>query len=303
MGCSMGIPISDLTDNYFRGIFGIVEWHSNDGVSAVLRIDSHEVSKGVHMDENKMWQKLAAEFVGTAFLVFIGVGSVPATLILDGKAPFTMAELGMISLAFATIVVVTVYVFGYISGNHINPAVTLGLAVTGKFPWRHVPGYLIAQVLGAIVGAFAIVGVLGKQAVTVGLGVASYGPSIPWYQAGFAELLGTFMLVLTVFGVIHRKAAIGWAGLAIGFVVFAVIIPVGVTTDSAINPARATGPMIVSSILGGTVHWEQWPVYVISELLGGILAGLAFGVLSRTAADKKTAEPADDKIYAEGAQS
>jgi glycerol uptake facilitator protein len=255
------------------------------------------------MDENKMWQKLAAEFVGTAFLVFIGVGSVPATLILDGKAPFTMAELGMISLAFATIVVVTVYVFGYISGNHINPAVTLGLAVTGKFPWRHVPGYLIAQVLGAIVGAFAIVGVLGKQAVTVGLGVASYGPSIPWYQAGFAELLGTFMLVLTVFGVIHRKAAIGWAGLAIGFVVFAVIIPVGVTTDSAINPARATGPMIVSSILGGTVHWEQWPVYVISELLGGILAGLAFGVLSRTAADKKTAEPADDKIYAEGAQS
>lgn len=255
------------------------------------------------MDENKTWQKLATEFVGTAFLVFIGVGSIPATLILNGKAPFTMADLGMISLAFATIVVVTVYVFGYISGNHINPAVTVALAVTGKFPWREVPGYLIAQILGAIAGALAIVGVLGKHAVSVGLGVASYGPSVPWYQAGFAELLGTFMLVLTVFGVIHRKAAIGWAGLAIGLVVFAIIIPVGITTNSAINPARATGPMIVSSILGGTVHWEQWPVYIIAELLGGILAGLAFGVLSRTAADTKAVTAADDKIYVEGAKS
>ena len=124
------------------------------------------------MDENKTWQKLAAEFLGTAFLVFVGVGSVPATLIVNGDAPFTMASLGFISLAFGTIVIATVYIFGYISGNHINPAVTLGLAVTGKFPWRQVPGYLIAQVLGAILGSFAIVGVLGQKAVEVGLGVA-----------------------------------------------------------------------------------------------------------------------------------
>jgi glycerol uptake facilitator protein len=120
------------------------------------------------MDENTTWQKLAAEFLGTAFLVFVGVGSVPATLIVNGDAPFTMASLGFISLAFGTIVIATVYIFGYISGNHINPAVTLGLAVTGKFPWRQVPGYLIAQVLGAILGSFAIVGVLGQKAVDVG---------------------------------------------------------------------------------------------------------------------------------------
>ncbi|TQO20482.1 major intrinsic protein [Rhodoglobus vestalii] len=116
------------------------------------------------MDENKQWQKLAAEFLGTAFLVFVGVGSVPATFILNGDAPFTMASLGIIALAFGLIVVATVYVFGYISGNHINPAVTLGLAVAGKIPWREVPGYLVAQILGATAGAFAIVGVLAALA-------------------------------------------------------------------------------------------------------------------------------------------
>src|SRR6187455_2556686 len=119
---------------------------------------------GGTMDENTRLQKLAAEVLGTALLVFIGVGSVPATLIINGNAPFTMADLGMISLAFATVVVATVYALGHVSGNHINPAVTLGLAVTGKFPWRDVPGYIAAQVVGATLGALAIVGVLGSKA-------------------------------------------------------------------------------------------------------------------------------------------
>ena len=131
------------------------------------------------LDETTTVQRLGAEAIGTAFLVFIGVGSVPATLIVNGDAPFTMADLGMISLAFGTIVVATVYALGHIGGNHINPAVTLGLAVSGKFPWSQVPAYLGAQVVGAIVGAAAIIGVLGQKASDVGLGVASYG-DISW---------------------------------------------------------------------------------------------------------------------------
>ncbi len=245
------------------------------------------------MDENSTWQKLAAEFLGTAFLVFVGVGSVPALAMARGDGPFTGADLGFISLAFGAIVLVTVYVFGYISGNHINPAVTLGLAVTGKFPWKSVPGYIIAQVLGAIAGSYAIVGVLGMRASELGLGVAAYNAeTVPVAQALFAEFIGTFILVFGVFGVIHRKAAAGFAGIAIGFVVFAAIIPVAPTTGASINPARTTGPMIVQSLLGGDVAWEQYWVYIVAEVLGGIVAALLFGVISKTQADKTSLKTA-----------
>ena len=239
------------------------------------------------MDDNKQWQKLAAEFLGTAFLVFIGVGSVPALAIARGEAPFTGSELGFIALAFGAIVIVTVYVFGYVSGNHINPAVTIGLAVTGKMRWAEVPGYLIAQVLGAIVGALSIAGVLGKAGVDAGLGVASFNSEVVAVpQALLAEFIGTFILVFAIFGVIYRKAAPGWAGLAIGFAVFAAIIPVAPITCAAINPARVIGPMLVQQLLGGTVQWGQLWVYLVAELLGGILAAIAFGIVAHTALDK-----------------
>jgi glycerol uptake facilitator protein len=244
------------------------------------------------LDETSLAQRLAAEFFGTAFLVFVGVGAVPATLIVNGDAPFTMADLGMISLAFGTVVVATVYALGHIGGNHINPAVTLGLAVTGKFPWAHVPAYVAAQVAGAVVGAGSILAVLGSKASDVGLGVASYG-DIPWTQAFAAEFIGTFILVFTVFGVIHRKAAAGFAGVAIGLVVFAVIIPVAPATGASINPARTIGPMLVQQVAGGDVTWGQLPVYLAAELLAGVLAALAFGFLSRTPADRAPAPAID----------
>jgi glycerol uptake facilitator protein len=249
--------------------------------------------RGTMLDETSLAQRLTAEFIGTAFLVFIGVGSIPATLIVNGSAPFTFADLGMISFAFALIVIATVYAFGHIGGNHINPAVTLGLAVSGKFPWRQVPAYIGAQALGAAAGAGAIVGTLGHKASTLGLGVAHYG-SIPVAQAFFAEFIGTFILVFTVFGVIHRKAAAGFAGVAIGFAVFAVIMVVGPVTSSAINPARVIGPMIVQQFSGGSVLWHQLPVYLISELLGGAVAAVVYSLISTTPADRSNAGPGVD---------
>jgi glycerol uptake facilitator protein len=244
------------------------------------------------MDESSTTQKLAAETIGTAFLVFVGVGSVPATLIVNGSAPFTMADLGMISLAFGTIVVATVYALGHVSGNHINPAVTLGLAVTGKFPWAQVPAYLAAQAAGAVIGAGAIIAVLGHKAVDVGLGVASFTPTVGVGRAFAAEFVGTFILVFTIFGVIHRKASPGFAGVAIGLVVFAAIIPVAPATGASINPARTFGPMLVQQIAGGTVKWSQLPVYVVAELLAGVVAALAYTAI--TAEPDDTAAPSTD---------
>jgi glycerol uptake facilitator protein len=249
------------------------------------------------MSEPSTTQKIASEVLGTAFLVFIGVGSVPATLIVNGDAPFTMADLGVISLAFGTVVVATVYALGHVSGNHINPAVTLGLAVTGKFPWRKVPAYLAAQVVGATIGAAAIIAVLGSKASDVGLGVASYAATVGVPQAFAAEFVGTFILVFTVFGVIHAKAPAGFAGVAIGLVVFAAIIPVAPATGASINPARTLGPMFVQQVVGGTVKWEQLPVYLGAELLAGVLAALAYQALVK-GVDVPVAEPVESSAPA-----
>jgi glycerol uptake facilitator protein len=262
---------------YLRTTFDDVERHSEQGGS---------------VDESTSVQKLAAEVIGTAFLVFVGVGSVPATLIVNGSAPFTMADLGMISLAFGTIVVATVYALGHVSGNHINPAVTLGFAVTGKFPWSRVPAYIGAQLVGAVIGAAAIIGVLGHQASQVGLGVATFGPSVGIGRALIAEFVGTFILVFTIFGVVHRRASPGFAGVAIGLVVFAAIIPVAPATGASINPARTFGPMLVQQLAGGAVKWEQLPVYLVAEFLAGALAAIAYTLITPDPAD--TAAPSTD---------
>jgi glycerol uptake facilitator protein len=238
------------------------------------------------MEENSFRQKLLAEVFGTGFLVFIGVGSVPATLLLDGAGkthPFTMADLGIISFAFALIVIAMVYAIGHISGCHINPAVTVALAATKKFPWRQVPYYIAAQVTGAVIGALAIIGTLGKVAgKDLGLGVAAFHPGVGYSQATFAEFIGTFLLVFTVFGVIDRRAPGGWAGLAIGFAVFAAIIVVAPATSASINPARTLGPMIVLQGAGGSVAWSQIWAYFGGEFAGGLLAGLAYSALAAT---------------------
>lgn len=248
--------------------------------------------KGELVDEIKLWQRLAAEFLGTSFLVFVGVGSVPALAAARGTAPFTGSELGFISLSFATIVIVTVYVFGYVSGNHINPAVTVAFAVAGKFPWKEVPYYIAAQVVGAIVGSLGIVGVLGNSAVKGGLGVAAFNPDVTTVlQALLAEFIGTFILVYAVFGAVFRKAAAGWTGLIIGLAVFAAIIPVAPATGASINPARTFGPMLVLQALGGEVHWNQLWVYLIAEFLGGVAAAFAFALIAHTTLDKSNNIP------------
>ncbi len=231
-------------------------------------------------------QKLLAELVGTACLVYVGAGSAAATGVIAAgtKVPFSMAQLGMISFAFMFVIVGVVYAIGHISGGHINPAVTVSLATLGKFPWREVPGYVAAQVVGALIGALGYFVTLGKAAATAaGGGVTSYNAATMGFgRATLIEGIGTAILVFVIFGVIDHRAVPGWAPMAIGSAVFAIIIILGPATGASINPARYLGAMVWQSAFGGTVSWSQAPAYLIGEFVGGVLGALAYVGMSRT---------------------
>lgn len=209
------------------------------------------------MEEHSAAQRSLAEIVGTALLVYIGAGSVPAIRLLESgsKAPFSGADLGMIAFAFGLIVTAMIYTVGKVSGCHINPAVTFALAATKRFPWREVPLYWGSQIVGATAGAFAIWTTFAGRgtALGYGFGVVNFDHgTVSWGSAFFAEAIGTAILMIVVLGIVDTRSPQGWAGLVIGLAVVAIIITVGPLTNAAINPARAFGPLFVQSIDGRT---------------------------------------------------
>ncbi len=235
------------------------------------------------MAEVTFSRRLAAEFVGTAALVVCGPGTAAATFMIakSTDVAFSMAQLGIISFAFMMVIIAMIYTIGHISGCHINPAVTLALAAAKKAPWSDVPGYLIAQFAGGIAGAFAIWGILGQPGIDAGLGVLAYTPGNTGH-ALFAELIGTFLLVLVVFGTAtDSRATPGWYGLAIPSAVFAIITVVGPVTGAALNPSRYLGPMIARAALGGGkgLLWGQVPVYFAATFAAGLLAAAVYAFL------------------------
>jgi len=254
------------------------------------------------MAEVTFSRRLAAEFVGTAALVICGPGTAAATFMIAKSTgvPFSMAQLGIISFAFMMVIIAMVYAIGHISGCHINPAVTLALAAARKAPWSDVPGYLIAQFAGGIAGAFAIWGILGQPGVDAGLGVLSYTPGNTGH-AFFAELIGTFLLVVVVFGTAtDSRATPGWYGLAIPSVVFAVITVVGPVTGAALNPARYIGPMIARATLGGGkgLLWNQVPVYFIATFAAGLVAAAFYAYLGATKPAPTTQHASPERVGA-----
>jgi glycerol uptake facilitator protein len=251
------------------------------------------------MAEVTVSRKLAAEFIGTAALVIGGPGTAAATGVIakSSGVEFSMAQLGVISFAFMLVIVAMIYTIGHISGCHINPAITVALAAAKKFPWSEVPGYLVAQFVGGIAGGFAIWGILGKGGLDAGLGVLSYVSGNTGH-AFFAELIGTFLLVLVVFGTaVDRRATPGWYGLAIPSIVFAVITVVGPVTGAALNPARYIGPMIARASLGGEAPlWEQVPTYFIATFLAGLLAAAVYAFLGGVKAASAADAPLDERV-------
>ena len=147
-------------------------------------------------------QKFTAEAIGTAILVFIGAGSVPLTVFLTGSNPFGSAELSTISFAFAFAIFAAVYSVGHISGCHINPAVTIALLATRKIDSRTAGVYIVAQLVGATVGAvLTYIILIGNDPAKLGLGAVTFNPDTTGFAiATAAETIGTAILVFTVFG-------------------------------------------------------------------------------------------------------
>src|SRR3954463_13616217 len=169
--------------------------------------------------EHSLPQRVVAESLGTALLVLVGPGSVVATLVLAGKSTpaVTGADLLGISFAFGLIITALVYAIGKVSGCHINPAVTFALAATKRFPWREVPAYWGAQVVGAVLGALGIWAVFGHSGIDLGMGQTAFNPDAStWASAIFAEGIGTFMLMYAILGIVDSRSPGDFAGIVIG---------------------------------------------------------------------------------------
>ncbi len=230
-----------------------------------------------------LMQKLVAEFLGTALLTLIGAGSVTATqtIAAGSGAKFSEADLGIISFAFAFIIMAMIFAIGKISGCHINPAVTIALALTGRVDWLTAIAYIVAQFIGAVVGALGIVAMFSSTAATNSiLGVTSFSSPVSPLQAIVAEAIGTFILVFTIYGVaVDPRAPAGWAALGIGLIVAGIIFVVGPVTGAALNPARAFGTTFVQAIFGGKNFLNQYYVYIIGPVVGGALGAIVYDLL------------------------
>jgi aquaporin Z len=220
-------------------------------------------------------KKLAAEFIGTFWLVLGGCGAA----VLD--AAFPQLGIGFLGVAFAfgLTVLTMVYAIGPISGAHLNPAISVGLVCGKRFPARELIPYIVAQVLGAILaGGVLYVIASGKDGFQLSAGFASngYGAHSPGgyslLACFVAEAVLTFMFVFVIHGATDRRAPAGFAGIAIGLtltLIHLICIPV---TNTSVNPARSTGPAI---FVGGWAVQQLW-LFWVAPIIGGAIAGLVY---------------------------
>jgi len=224
-------------------------------------------------------KKYAAEAIGTFWLTFAGCGSAVIA------AGFPQVGIGLVgvSLAFGLSVVTMAYAIGHISGCHLNPAVTVGLAAGGRFPTGQILPYVIAQVVGAIIAAAVLYAIAsGATGFDLAKGFASngYGEHSPGgysLMASFlTEVVMTMMFLFIIMGVTSGKAPAGFAPLAIGLtlvMIHLVSIPV---TNTSVNPARSTGPAL---FVGGWALSQLW-LFWVAPLIGGVLGGVLYRGLS-----------------------
>jgi aquaporin Z len=225
-----------------------------------------------------MLKKLGAEFIGTLWLVLGGCGSA----VLAASFPHVGIGLLGVALAFGLTVLTMAFAIGHISGCHLNPAVTFGLVAGGRFPAKDLIPYVIAQVLGGIVGALILYIIASGAAgfdVTAGFASNGYGEHSPGGYSLIAalvcEIVMTFMFLMVIMGSTDDRAPKGFAPIAIGLcltLIHLISIPV---TNTSVNPARSTG---VALFVGGWAAQQLW-LFWLAPIIGGILGGIGYRLL------------------------
>jgi aquaporin Z len=223
-------------------------------------------------------RKLVAEFLGTFLLVLLAVGAAVSGIagsVGAGEPKGPGSGIVGVALAFGFVLVFVAFAFGPVSGAHVNPAVTLAMVVARKQPIGEAVGYWIAQILGAVFGAFFLwlfVNNLGVKDQTGSLGTNGYGTSISMGGAFLLEVLLTFAFVLVILLVTDRAANATTAGLGIG-VALVVVHLVGIPlTGTSVNPARSIGPALFE---GGTALSQLW-LFILAPLVGGLIAAVVY---------------------------
>lgn len=227
-------------------------------------------------------KRLGAEMFGTFWLVLGGCGSA----VLAAAFPHVGIGLAGVSLAFGLTVLTMAYAIGHISGCHLNPAVSIGLTVAGRFPVRELVPYIVAQVIGATIGAFVLSviagGAPGFDLVASGFATNGFGEHSPGHYTLLAafvcEVVMTFFFLFVILGATDSRAPSGFAPIAIGLcltLIHLISIPV---TNTSVNPARSTGPAL---FVGGAAVEQLW-MFWLAPIIGAIIAGVVYPCLARS---------------------
>ena len=224
-------------------------------------------------------KRSSAEFIGTFWLVFGGCGSA----VLSAAFPKVGIGLLGVALAFGLTVLTMAFAIGHISGCHLNPAVSVGLVAGKRFPASELAPYIVAQVLGGILGAGVLYLIAsGKAGFDIAGGLASngYGEHSPGgyslLSGLVAEIVLTFMFLIIILGATDKRAPQGFAPIAIGLgltLIHLISIPV---TNTSVNPARSTGPAI---FVGGWALGQLW-LFWVAPIVGAVLAGVVYRALA-----------------------
>lgn len=225
--------------------------------------------------------KYVAEFLGTFMLVFIGAGAICADYYMKMAGGQGIGLIG-ISAAFGFVVIAAIYATSYISGAHINPAVTISFWIGKRMDANTAVFYIISQLSGAVVAGYFLKILFPDAASTVFLGACALGDGVSTGRAIFMEAVITFLFVFTIYATaVDRRASKALAGIAIGLVfLFGVLVGTPIS-GGALNPARVFGPAIASG------HFDNHFVWWFGPIIGGVVAGFLYDNLLSEKATKK----------------